>query len=171
MALGLLDRPVRTDPAAPARRRPPPDREYERRRQRDGARALLERARALVAAGWVQDAFYVVRDRRGRERPVSPFGLLLVSRGEVVGACLVGAVSHAASGVDRRDRRADAALAVDTVWAALVGAVPPADVGHPADLGHPAERAARVRELARWNDEPQRSRADVLDLLDRALAR
>lgn len=167
MALGLLDRPVRTDPAAPApaRRRPRPDREHERRRQRDGARALLERARALVAAGWVQDAFYVVRDRRGRERPVSPFGLLLVSRGEVVGACLVGAVSHAASGVDRRDRRADAALAVDTVWAALVGAAPP------ADLGHPAERAARVRELARWNDEPQRSRADVLDLLDRALAR
>ena len=36
---------------------------------------------------------------------------------------------------------------------------------------HPAARAGRVRELARWNDEPTRSRDDVLGLLDRAVSR
>ena len=166
--MGLLDRPVRSRPPEPpargprVRRAPRPDPEEARRRQVEGARALLERARALVADGWVQDAFYVVRGRHGEVRPVSPFGLLLLSRSDVVGACLVGAVSHASAAVDRRERRGQAALAVDNLWEALGG--------EDADA-HPAARAARVRELARWNDEPGRSRAEVLALLDRAVTR
>ena len=85
----------------------------------EDARAVLERARALIAQGWVQDAFYVVRGRNGERRPVSPFGLLLLTRTDVVGACLVGAVAHASGSVDRRARRGQAALAVDTLWHAL----------------------------------------------------
>jgi hypothetical protein len=186
MAVGTLDRPVRTDaPQAPAPRRlsalrdrlrrrepvagPPPAlaAELERVRRLEGATALLERARALVAEGWVQDSFYVVRGRTGETRPVSPFGLLLLSRTDVVGACLVGAVAHASSAVDRADRRSQAALAIDTLWQTLTDRTDPSG---PADP-HPGARAARVRELAGWNDEPTRCREDVLGLLDRAVSR
>ena len=170
MVVDVVDRPVRTDldPARPRLGRRParPDPEVERRRQLDGARALLERARALLAEGWVQDAFYVVRGRHGETRPVSPFGLLLLSRTDVVGACLVGAVAHASSAVDRPDRRSQSALAVDALWGALGG-----DPADPIAGPHPAARAARVRELAYWNDEPGRRQEDVLDLLDRAVSR
>jgi hypothetical protein len=192
MAVGLVDgldrTEIRPDTQAPEIqppvRRPdtkrrwggllPPrrDAELERLRQLEGARAVLERARTLIAQGWVQDAFYVVRGRNGESRPVSPFGLLLLTRTDVVGACLVGAVAHASGSVDRRDRRGHAALAVDTLWHTLTEdpsyeRVPTA----PYDAVHPAARAARVRELARWNDEPVRNRDEVLGLVDRAVSR
>lgn len=209
MAVGLLDRPVRSRPPAPPRRgwralrpgRPTLDRqapdqpapagtapdrqapagpgpdqralvgdepnsERVARERVEGARDLLAQARALVAGGWVQDAFYVVRGRHGETRPVSPFGLLLLSRADVVGACLVGAVAHASAAVDRRDRRGRAALAVDTLWESLQP-----DPAARADTAHPAARSARVRDLARWNDEPGRSRDEVVELLDRAISR
>jgi len=143
--------------------------ERDRQRMLAEARLLLERAGELVRAGWVQDAFYVVRDRHGRLRPVSPFGLVLLSRSDVVGACLVGAVAHASAQLDRRARRAPAAYAVDTLWAALAERDGRSTTG--ADSAHPAVRAARVRELARWNDQSPRSRAEVLDLIDRAVSR
>jgi hypothetical protein len=148
------------------------DAELERLRQLEGARVVLERARALIAQGWVQDAFYVVRGRNGESRPVSPFGLLLLTRTDVVGACLVGAVAHASGTVDRRDRRGQAALAVDTLWHTLAEDASYERVPTmPYDAVHPAARAARVRELARWNDEPTRNRDDVLGLMDRAVSR
>jgi hypothetical protein len=148
------------------------DAELERLRQLEGAQAVLERARTLIAQGWVQDAFYIVRGRNGESRPVSPFGLLLLTRTDVVGACLVGAVAHASGSVDRRERRGQAALAVDTLWHTLAEdpsyeRLPTA----PYDAVHPAARAARVRELARWNDEPARTRDEVLGLVDRAVSR
>ena len=192
MAVGLVDgldrTEIRPDTQAPEIQAPvrqadtkrrwggllPPrrDAELERLLQLEGARAVLERARALIAQGWVQDAFYVVRGRNGDRRPVSPFGLLLLTRTDVVGACLVGAVAHASGSVDRRDRRGQAALAVDSLWHTLAEdpsyeRVPTA----PFDAVHPAARAARVRELARWNDEPARTRDDVLGLVDRAVSR
>ena len=178
MAVGLVDRPVRSRPPEPRRgwralrpsrpaphQQPPPPVTGDPQRVA-GTRVLLEQARALVADGWVQDAFYVVRGRHGETRPVSPFGLLVLSRSDVVGACLVGAVAHASAAVDRRERRGRAALAVDTLWESLRP-----DPAERADTAHPAARAARVRELARWNDEPGRSRQDVVELLDRAIAR
>ena len=192
MAVGLVDgldrTEIRPDTQAPEIQAParqadtkrrwggllPPrrDAELERLRQLEGARAVLERARALIAQGWVQDAFYIVRGRNGESRPVSPFGLLLLTRTDVVGACLVGAVAHASGSVDRRERRGQAALAVDTLWHTLAEdpsyeRVPTA----PYDAVHPAARAARVRELARWNDEPARTRDQVLGLVDRAVSR
>jgi hypothetical protein len=191
MAVGLVDglgrTEVRSDTDTPEIRAPekrtttrrwggllPPrrDAELERVRQLEGARAVLERARALISEGWVQDAFYLVRGRDGESRPVSPFGLLLLTRTDVVGACLVGAVAHASGSVDRRDRRGQAALAVDTLWHTLAEDHAYDRVSSVlADAVHPAARAARVRELARWNDEPTRSRDDVLGLLDRAVTR
>ena len=192
MAVGLVDgldrTEIRPDTQAPEIQAPvrradtkrrwggllPPrrDAEVERLRQLEGAQAVLERARTLIAQGWVQDAFYIVRGRNGESRPVSPFGLLLLTRTDVVGACLVGAVAHASSSVDRRERRGQAALAVDTLWHTLAEdpsyeRLPTA----PYDAVHPAARAARVRELARWNDEPARTRDQVLGLVDRAVSR
>jgi hypothetical protein len=192
MAVGLVDgldrTEIRPDTQAPEIQAPvrradtkrrwggllPPrrDAELERLRQLEGAQAVLERARTLIAQGWVQDAFYIVRGRNGESRPVSPFGLLLLTRTDVVGACLVGAVAHASGSVDRRERRGQAALAVDTLWHTLAEdpsyeRVPTA----PYDAVHPAARAARVRELARWNDEPVRTRDEVLGLVDRAVSR
>ena len=192
MAVGLVDGLDRTeirpdtqapDIQAPVRRAdtkrrwggllpPRRDAELERLRQLEGAQAVLERARTLIAQGWVQDAFYIVRGRNGESRPVSPFGLLLLTRTDVVGACLVGAVAHASGSVDRRERRGQAALAVDTLWYTLAEdpsyeRLPTA----PYDAVHPAARAARVRELARWNDEPVRTRDEVLGLVDRAVSR
>ena len=192
MAVGLVDgidrTEIRPDTQAPEIQAParqsdtkrrwggllPPrrDAELERLRQLEGAQAVLERARTLIAQGWVQDAFYVVRGRNGESRPVSPFGLVLLTRTDVVGACLVGAVAHASGSVERRDRRGQAALAVDTLWHTLAEdpsyeRVPTA----PYDAVHPAARAARVRELARWNDEPARTRDEVLGLVDRAVSR
>jgi hypothetical protein len=192
MAVGLVDgldrTEIRPDTQAPEIQAPvrradtkrrwggllPPrrDAELERLRQLEGAQAVLERARTLIAQGWVQDAFYIVRGRNGESRPVSPFGLLLLTRTDVVGACLVGAVAHASGSVDRRERRGQAALAVDTLWHTLAEdpsyeRLPTA----PYDAVHPAARAARVRELARWNDEPARTRDEVLGLVDRAVSR
>ena len=192
MAVGLVDgldrTEVRPDTQAPEIQAParqaepkrrwggllPPrrDAELEWLRQLEGARMVLERAHDLIAQGWVQDAFYVVRGRNGETRPVSPFGLLLLTRTDVVGACLVGAVAHASGSVDRRERRGQAALAVDTLWQTLsedpsYERVP----STPYDAVHPAARAARVRELARWNDESTRTRDDVLGLVDRAVSR
>jgi hypothetical protein len=183
MAVGLVDPPVRTElepaPAAAPAAAPrtarrwggllPPrrDADAERIRQLEGARDVLERARTLIAQGWVQDSFYVVRGRHGETRPVSPFGLLLLTRSDVVGACLVGAIAHASGTVDRKDRRGQAAIAVDTLYRSLAEQTGSTTL---ADAVHPAVRAARVRELARWNDEPGRSRDDVLGLMDRAVA-
>ena len=192
MAVGLVDgldrTEIRPDTQAPEIQAPvrradtkrrwggllPPrrDAEVERLRQLEGAQAVLERARTLIAQGWVQDAFYIVRGRNGESRPVSPFGLLLLTRTDVVGACLVGAVAHASGSVDRRERRGQAAVAVDTLWHTLAEdpsyeRLPTA----PYDAVHPAARAARVRELARWNDEPARTRDEVLGLVDRAVSR
>ena len=192
MAVGLVDgldrTEIRPDTQAPEIQAPvrradtkrrwggllPPrrDAELERLRQLEGAQAVLERARTLIAQGWVQDAFYIVRGRNGESRPVSPFGLLLLTRTDVVGACLVGAVAHASGSIDRRERRGQAALAVDTLWHTLAEdpsyeRLPTA----PYDAVHPAARAARVRELARWNDEPVRTRDEVLGLVDRAVSR
>ena len=192
MAVGLVDgldrTEIRPDTQAPEIQAPvrradtkrrwggllPPrrDAELERLRQLEGAQAVLERARALIAQGWVQDAFYIVRGRNGESRPVSPFGLLLLTRTDVVGACLVGAVAHASGSIDRRERRGQAALAVDTLWHTLAEdpsyeRLPTA----PYDAVHPAARAARVRELARWNDEPARTQDEVLGLVDRAVSR
>lgn len=203
MAVAVVDRPVPTPapptgvpaqpvgipaPPPPGRVRglrariaallAPPDpleRELLRLRRLAAARALLERSRRTVAEGWVQDAFYVVRDQRGELRPVSPFGLLVLSRGDVAGACLVGAVAHASSTLDRRERRGPSAAVVDLLWAELAARCPSAVTG-PYLLPvwedpHPTARAARVRDLAQWNDDPRRTRDEVLDLIDGAVAR
>jgi hypothetical protein len=139
--------------------------------------AVLQHARAIVEAGWVQN--------RWTAAPVE--GTAGGPGGDgSVRACVVAAVALA---VRARDPRAD--LAVDTgpavafVWDAVFSDRSGHDASTPRSVrgGRPAPdqaagrsapphvRVARMRELARWNDERGRTRADVVAVLDRAAAR
>ena len=147
--------------------------------------AVLEAARDLVEAGWVQNR-WTVSAAPGR---TSAAGDGSDGSDGSVRACVVAAVALA---VRARDPRAN--LAVDTgpalayVWDEVFGsdrsghdASTPHSVrgGRPApDPGRAAGRSAphhvrvaRMRELARWNDERGRTRDDVVAALDRAAAR
>jgi hypothetical protein len=61
------------------------------------------------------------------------------------------------------------------LWSELAGRWPEAVTGPGMlptwDDPHPSARAARVRDLARWNDDPGRGKDEVLDLLDGAVSR
>jgi hypothetical protein len=130
--------------------------------------AVLEHARAIIETGWVQNRWTVERGR-----PAAPAASSAGSATETpdgtVAACVVGAVALA---VRARDPHAN--LAVDTapalavVWDAVhSGSARPA-AGRAAPH---AVRVARMRDLARWNDQQGRTRNEVVAVLDRAAAR
>lgn len=171
----VLDRAPRVDPDPGRSRRvhsaPEPD--FGRRVRFDAACTALEAARDVIARGWLQHGWYLAQRPRPRslrerlrqaDRPPTA--------DEVHSACLVAAVALAAhGGGPRLDVFTDAAPALDLVWDALWetrGHRGPPVAGRAAA---PAVRAARMQDLVRWNDDPERSRADVLALLDRALSR
>jgi hypothetical protein len=124
-------------------------------RRLDDVRCVLEGARSTVSAGWVQDRW--VAATAGPD--------------PVPRACLIGAVALA---LHERDARAeltvDGGPAIDFVWDAVQesrGLTLPGVAGRAA----PREvRRARMREVAQWNDQPGRSRADVLAVLDLAIS-
>jgi hypothetical protein len=134
---------------------------------------VLEGARGVIERGWLQHAWY----RTDRRPPRS--WLARVRRADPVPdidavrqACLVAAVAVAAHrGGGRPDVVGDAGPALDLVWDALWetrGQPGPPATGRAVA---PTVRAARMRDLVRWNDTPGRTRADVLGLLDRAISR
>lgn len=176
MALGLLDRPGSPQHARRSRWRTllercrtalpqPPAAEGRpaRLRRLEEARAVLDGARAVVDQHWVQDSWYVVRDRRGRLRPVGALQLGRLDHTEVVGACLVGAVVHAAWERRGSGALAESTPALDLLWRSLWEASGRTAESTPA---RPDARLGRARELTRWNDQPERSREDVLALID-----
>jgi hypothetical protein len=131
--------------------------------------AVLQHARAIVEAGWVQNRWtatapapqQVAASTRLPEGPAAD---------GTVSACVIAAVALA---VRARDPRADLAVvtgpAIAHLWDAVHGE---SRYAHAAGRSAPhQERIARMRELARWNDRPGRTRADVVDALDRAAAR
>ncbi|GAA3919657.1 DUF6197 family protein [Actinoplanes auranticolor] len=151
-------------PAAPA---PAPHPAPGSHRHQD-ALAVLTAARAVVRRGWTQHTWYVMRTPAGRRRTMSSVLPGRLDRTRVVEACLVGAVVHAAW--QQSPRPEHAYPAVDALWCTLLGGgTPGADPVGP--LSAPPVRVARVRDLTTWNDRPYRTREDVLDLLDRTVAR
>jgi hypothetical protein len=128
--------------------------------------AVLEHARAIVEAGWVQNRWCV----EPSAPPVARADTDVTATVDgTVQACLVGAVALAV-----RARHPHADLAVDTgpalayVWDAVHEGR-----GWRGAAGRSAPyhaRIMRMRDLARWNDEPGRTRGDVLAALDRASA-
>jgi hypothetical protein len=126
--------------------------------------AALQRARCIVEGGWVQNRWTVAATPSSRVAGDLAGG----TADGAVRACVVAAVAMA---VRARDPRAD--LAVDTgpalayVWDAVHGD------GRTRAAGRSAPRQvriARMRELARWNDRPERTRDEVVAALDRAAA-
>ena len=125
------------------------------------ALAVLDSAHAVLERGWLQRAERVVRDAEGH--------LVVDGHGDVVRACLVGAVAEGA----RRygGQRANACgPALDALWAAYVNELRPfADALGPVPA--PMVRASRACELAQWNDAESRTREQVLALVEAAQQR
>ena len=139
--------------------------------QRTGA--LLELARTVIATdGFTHGAWFAVATTSGGARLVNGADALPFrdpSR-PVVNACLVGTLVRLAEDPDRPGTLGDAWRCVDELYEAVHE-----QRGHtsmpPGRAYSAAERRLRLRELTVWNDDRQRSRADVLDLLDRAISR
>jgi hypothetical protein len=132
------------------------------------AMAVLTAARGVVRRGWVQNTWYILETPAGRRRTFQSIIPSRLDRTQVVEACLVGAVMHAAWQQSPRPERAYPAL--DALWHTLLGGnTASADPVGP--LCSPPVRVARVRDLTTWNDRRYRSKDEVLDLLDRSVAR
>jgi hypothetical protein len=117
-------------------------------------RAVLGDAEAVIRAGWTQKTLYACVDDGSRRRAVDPRDSAFDE------ACLVGAVVHAAGGPDAAYSQL-AQRTLDLVWHTLYRG-PDRPVG---GCPSPGVRAARVVDLARWNDRRGRTRSEVLALL------
>jgi hypothetical protein len=146
----------------------PPPRSPVNRRHQD-ALAVLTATRGVVRRGWVQRTWYVMETPAGRRRVRERFFPGRLDHAQVVEACLVGAVMHAAWQQSPRPEHAYPAL--DALWHTLFDAGAPAGADPVGPLTPPLVRAARVRDLTTWNDRDHRTRDEVLGLLDRAAAR
>jgi hypothetical protein len=122
-------------------------------------RSVALAARAVVEDGWVQRAWFAYRAADGSEQVVDAHAALRIGDRPVVAACLAGAVVHAGGGLG--------AAATQPVQRTLDLAWHRAFVGD--DDVHfcpgPPVRARHLRDLTAWNDEPGRTRAEVVDLL------
>ncbi|MBG0566611.1 DUF6197 family protein [Actinoplanes aureus] len=162
-----IEEPLTTARGAPARRRSLLDRirAFQQPEPRtppwqgrpEEAYHVLEGARAVIARGWIQDDWFA---RRPSDGP-----------GDVAAACLVGAVVYAAQQSGSGDPAVKAGPALDYLWDAWqesrgLGGTGVAGLAAPREL-----RMARVRDLTRWNDQPCRTREEVLDLVDLATSR
>lgn len=122
-------------------------------------REVLVAADGVVASGWVQGALYVSRDASGRERACC-VATAAVRPETVTRSCLVGAVVLAAGGPEAASAQ-PARRSIEALWHALArGESDPVDWCPPAVV-----HGGRVRDLARWNDDPRTSRDDVRALL------
>jgi hypothetical protein len=125
--------------------------------------AVLVGAKALVERGWMQGGWYVLEAPDGNRRFVGAGSLTRRNYGTVVQACLVGAVVEAAA--RHSPEPVIAGPALDALWRTLLTVE-----GMRLDPDHrvpsPAAREVEVRELTRWNDHRDRTREDVLHLLD-----
>jgi hypothetical protein len=137
-------------------------------RRLDDVRCVLERARGTVSAGWVQNRWVVPAEPSAAERRAPA---ATRDQDPAPQACLIGAVALA---LHERDARAeltvDGGPAIDFVWDAVQetrGLALPGVAGRAAP---PEVRRARMREVAQWNDQQGRSRADVLAVLDLAIS-
>jgi hypothetical protein len=128
--------------------------------------AVLQHARSIVEAGWVQNRW--TAPQRTATDPVGSADVSVDGPAGTEQACVVAAVAIA---VRARDPRADLAVATGPALGYLWDAVHPG--AHRGAAGRAAPHhvlVARMRELARWNDERGRTRDDVAAALDRAAA-
>jgi hypothetical protein len=128
--------------------------------------AVLVGAKALIERGWIQGGWCVLEAPDGRRRFVGSEALTRRSFGTVVQACLVAGVVEAATRLSAEPMTAGPAL--DALWRALLTAE-----GRQLDpagrVPSPTARGVQVGELTRWNDHQDRTREDVVGLVDAAI--
>ncbi len=133
--------------------------------------ALLETARTELSAGWVQGGWWAATSSDGRPTVLTGLAAGAAAGGPVSAACLVGALIRAGSG---QGRDSETGRAIDAVYDALWETK-----GQPATtprrgllpVSSPPVRQAEVQALTWWNDHSERTRGEVLALLDLAIAR
>lgn len=125
-------------------------------------RTLIADARNVLGGGWVQNGWFSYRDEGGALRTVTAQNLPDVADRPVTGACLVGAIVQAGGGPAAAQTQ-PVQRALDLTWHTLYGGQQPIR-WCPA----PAIRLAHVRDLTRWNDDPDRAGHEVTELLDAA---
>jgi len=122
---------------------------------------LLTQAAAVVSSGWVQHGWFAVTDERGAARVLTAHDLHALEGRPVTGACLVGAVVHAAGGPPSVQSQL-VQRALDLTWHTLHE-----DAHRPVHwCPAPPVRAAHVRDLTRWNDQRSRTADEVTALLE-----
>jgi hypothetical protein len=121
--------------------------------------ALLERSAEVIRGGWVQGAWFTVRSPGGA-KAVTAYNLRHAVDQEVTGACLVGAVVHAAGGPSTvRTQLVQRTL--DLLWHTLRE-----DSGRAVRwCPGPRVRMMQVLDLTHWNDASHRKQRQVVDLL------
>jgi hypothetical protein len=119
---------------------------------------LLGQAAGVVGAGWVQRAWFTV-ETPGGARPLTAYDVGLAEDLPVVGACLVGAVVHAAGGpATVRSQLVQRSL--ELTWHTL------REPDRPVRwCPGPGLRMMTVLDLTHWNDAPGRTRDEVVGLL------
>ena len=139
----------------------------------DRVRDTLEQTRAaLDEQGWVAGAWYSVQDASGAVRLASTAEAFALRdpRRDVRGACLVGTMLRLAEDPDRAASVEDVWGCVDELYEAMHE-----QAGHdsfPPGRCYPhGERRSHLQGLTAWNDAPGRTRGQVIDLVDRAVAR
>src|SRR4051812_13019419 len=124
--------------------------------------AVLAQAREVIGGGWVQSGWFRVGTPEGQV-VVTTYDIGLLDEHPVTGACLVGAVVHAAGGpANARSQLAQRTL--DVTWHALREEFGPQRRLSPS----PQVRTLRMLDLTRWNDARGRTRAEVVDLFSAA---
>jgi hypothetical protein len=154
-----LDRPGRRERRAARLRLRRVDALSAQLAQLQAISSLLEHATEIVLGGWVQGAWFAV-DMGDRTRVVSAPELRLTADNPVTGACLVGAVVQSGGG-PAAVRSQPVQRALDLVWHSLRE-----DTGRPVRwCPGPPVRMMHVLDLTHWNDAPDRTRGDVVQLL------
>ena len=131
----------------------------------DGRGLLGGRSKARVILKWT------VSSSDGSPRLVTGYPAAGSRPGHVDGVCLVGALVRAESRLP--DSRSDVGRAVDAVYDALWASRGQPGASLPGELTPvppPEVRLARVRTLTQWNDRAERTGAEVLAVVDRAIS-
>lgn len=125
-----------------------------------GIRNLLTAAATLVSSGWVQHGWFSTAGPSGQRHVVTAHTMGAMSDEPISGACLVGAIVHAGGGPAAVHTQL-VQRTLDLTWHTLYE-----DARQPVRWCPPPPlRMAHVRDLTRWNDGPERTSAQVSDLL------
>jgi hypothetical protein len=139
----------------------------------DRIRDTLEQARVVLEQqGWTSGGWFTVQQPSGQTRLATTAEAFALRdpRRDVHGSCLVGTLVRLADDPDSAPSVPDAWGCVDELYEALHE-----QLGHdsfpPGRVYSHQQRRAHLQTLIAWNDAPGRTREQVLDMVDRAIAR